>query len=106
MLFRSILQPIILSFFTAYLKPFFPFLFHLPDFFLSPFFSSALPLFSVLGVAWVDGLDVVVGLGSRRGGGSWVLGLRSSVLGLGSWVLGLPISPWVGHGGLGVVASW
>ena len=28
------------------------------------------------------------------------------VVGLGSWVLGLPISARVGHGGLGVVASW
>ena len=46
-------------------------------------------------------LGMVVGLGSRRGGGFWVCRSWHG----GSWVLGLPISAWVGHGGLGVVAS-
>jgi hypothetical protein len=44
----------------------------------------------------------VVGLGFTDLG---VVGLGSWVLGLPSWVLGLPISAWVGHGGLGVIAS-
>ena len=46
----------------------------------------------MVGLGFAD-LGVVVGLGS------WVLGLPS-------WVLGFPISAWVSHGGLGVVASW
>jgi hypothetical protein len=78
------------------------------DFFLSPFFFlcspsllRSLPLFFVLGVAWVDGLGVVVGLrfadlGVVVGLGFWI-SARWWVLGLGVVVglgLGLPISAW------------
>ena len=61
----------------------------------------------MVGLGFAD-LGVVVGLGSRRGGGSWVCRSQRG----GSWVfyLGFADLGVVGHGGLGVVAlglrSW